>query len=198
MQISVCCDVRLHGYRAIASHRSTRYKPSWSCLMHKGPWLTSWLIDPLDRTWTRRRRTFSTDNSNLLKFDWTFETKRWVVACHSVADDTDDGVSARSVRRKCEHRAGDRTRPVTTVTKNHSGQKSASAPVPKTVCRTHAREQEEHNKLFGLSVVMAIKIPLGGVVLKIKYPDSYTNLCQILIGLSLNVLSLEVVSQKWE
>lgn len=102
------------------------------------------------------------------------------------------------VRRKCEHRAGDRTRPVTTVTKNHSGQKSASAPVPKTVWRTHAREQEEHNKLFWLSVVMAIKIPLGGVVLKIKYPDSYTNLCQIQIGLSLNVLNLEVVSQKLE
>lgn len=40
---------------------------------------------------------------------------------------------------------------------------------------------------------MANKIPLGGVVLKIKYPDSYTNLCQILIGLSLNVLNLEVV-----
>lgn len=43
---------------------------------------------------------------------------------------------------------------------------------------------------------MANKISLGGVVLKIKYPDSYTNLCQIQIGLSLNVLNLEVVSQK--
>lgn len=52
------------------------------------------------------------------------------------------------VWRKCEHRAGDRTGPVTTVTKSNSGQKSASAPVPKTECRTHARKQEEHNKLF--------------------------------------------------
>lgn len=85
----------------LSRHRSTRYKPSWSCPMHKGPWLTSWLIDPLDRTWTSRRRAFSTNNGSLLKFDFTFETKRRVVACHSVADDIDDGVSTRSYKSSC-------------------------------------------------------------------------------------------------
>lgn len=31
------------------------------------------------------------------------------------------------------------------------------------------------------------------MVLQIKYPNSYTNLCQIQIGLSLNFLNLKVV-----